>query len=207
MVGNGNPVQILALSDEIVSFIHSPVVKKRFHHVGLLVGCGDLPIHYLEYVLTVLDVPLVYVPGNHDLDRYEIPGGIGIDGKIKKINGLNVLGLGGSRRYKKEGRHQYTESQMRLRVIKQILSAILRPGVLRSGLDLFISHAPPRGVHDSEDFAHQGFSSFHLLLSWLRPKMMLHGHTHTIQNLDKSETVVQSTRVINIYPYKLVTMD
>lgn len=31
-----------------------------------VVSCGDLPFEYLEYIVTVLSVPLLYVPGNHD---------------------------------------------------------------------------------------------------------------------------------------------
>ena len=29
-------------------------------------SCGDLPFDYLEYLVSRLDVPLLYVPGNHD---------------------------------------------------------------------------------------------------------------------------------------------
>ena len=32
----------------------------------LVIGCGDLPFDYLEYLVSRLDVPLLYVPGNHD---------------------------------------------------------------------------------------------------------------------------------------------
>jgi Icc-related predicted phosphoesterase len=197
-------VQILSLSDEVVSFINSPVVRERFHAVELVVGCGDLPADYLEYVLTVLDVPLVYVPGNHDLDQFDVPGGFNLDGKYTVLNGLTILGLGGSPRYKNQGRHQYTETEMRIRVIWKTLTAIRYPRILQSGLDLFITHAPPRGIHDADDIAHRGFKSFHWLLKWLRPKMMLHGHTHAPPNIVDSETVVRSTRVINTYPYKQV---
>src|SRR5205823_4064430 len=38
-----------------------PVLKP-----DLVVGCGDLPFDYLEYLVSRLDVPLLYVPGNHD---------------------------------------------------------------------------------------------------------------------------------------------
>ena len=40
-------------------------------------GCGDLPDYYLDYIASMLNVPLTLVPGNHDLapvcpeaDRY-----------------------------------------------------------------------------------------------------------------------------------------
>jgi Icc-related predicted phosphoesterase len=199
-------VRVLALSDEVVSFIYSPVVKDRFYDVDFIVGCGDLPTEYLEYVLTVLDVPLFYVPGNHDHDQLDVPGGCNVDGKYTVVEGLTILGLGGSPRYKARGNHQYTETEMRIRVIWKAINAVVRPSVLREGLDLFISHAPLRGVHDAPDVAHRGFRSFHLLLKWLRPKLMLHGHTHTPPNIVASETIVGSTRVINAYPYKQIVL-
>ena len=34
----------------------------------LILACGDLPFDYLSYLMNALDVPLVFVPGNHDPD-------------------------------------------------------------------------------------------------------------------------------------------
>jgi hypothetical protein len=36
--------------------------------VDLVVACGDLPFEYLAHLVDGLDVPLVFVPGNHDPD-------------------------------------------------------------------------------------------------------------------------------------------
>ena len=47
-------MKILALSDEVVPWIYSPTLRERCGDVGLIVGCGDLPYYYLEYVVTVL---------------------------------------------------------------------------------------------------------------------------------------------------------
>jgi uncharacterized protein len=38
----------------------------HFNEIELILGCGDLPYPYLENLLTFLNVPLMYVPGNHD---------------------------------------------------------------------------------------------------------------------------------------------
>ena len=48
-----------------MSFIYSPQVRGRFEDIDLVLGCGDLPYFYLEYVLTALNVPLFFVRGNH----------------------------------------------------------------------------------------------------------------------------------------------
>ena len=98
-----------------------------------MLGCGDLPFDYLEYLVSRLDVPLLYVPGNHDPSlkppdmtwmplRSELPvpgpqGCTNIDGRVVEVNGLRVAGLGGSLRYK-EGPNQYTQAQMGRRALR-----------------------------------------------------------------------------------------
>ena len=89
-----------------------------------MLGCGDLPFDYLEYLVSRLDVPLLYVPGNHDASlqmpdmtwmplRSELrpmpgpQGCVNIDGRLVEVAGLRIAGLGGSLRYK-EGANQYS---------------------------------------------------------------------------------------------------
>ena len=59
-------MNVLAISDKSISFIHSPQVCSRFPEVELVISCGDLDYLYLEYVVSMLNVPLFYVRGNHD---------------------------------------------------------------------------------------------------------------------------------------------
>ncbi len=63
-------MKLLALSDEVVDWIYSPAWLARCGDVDLVIGCGDLPMHYMEFVTSTLNVPCYYVRGNHDL--YEI---------------------------------------------------------------------------------------------------------------------------------------
>src|SRR5579864_689249 len=123
-------MRILAVADEVDEFLYGdrlPTPKP-----DLIVSCGDLPFDYLEFLVTRLAVPLLYVPGNHDpnvkpidttfvaLDhRVAIPGPEGcdnVDGRIVEVRGLRVAGLGGSLRYK-DGPNQYTQWQMRRRAL------------------------------------------------------------------------------------------
>lgn len=193
-------MKILALSDAVVEPIYSPWVTKRFADVDLIVGCGDLPADYLEYVVTQLNVPLVFVPGNHDSDTYRVPGGMSIDGKVQRVAGMRIAGLGGSRRYKSDGRHQYTEREMFYRVARLLLTARSR----YRGLDVLVTHSPPLGVHDAADLTHQGFEAFHRLLRVAKPRLMLHGHVHAHPNLVEKETSLYQTLVINVYPFQVV---
>jgi predicted phosphodiesterase len=197
-------VRILALSDRVVSMVNGQEIQRQFGDVDLLLGCGDLPADYLEYALTALNVPLIYVAGNHDPERLRVPGGMDADGRLLEEQGLRILGFGGSRRYKPEGRNQYTEAEMAAKVYRKLIP--LMPAIVagRPAFDILLAHSPPRGIHDAEDPAHRGFTVFRRLLRWAKPPLMVHGHTHVVPNLATTETVFEATRILNVYPYRLI---
>lgn len=200
-------MQILALSDRIVPYLHGPNIVQRFGDVDLIVGCGDLPAYYLEYIVTQLNVPLVYVPGNHDPDQFHVPGGVNIDGRLINLNDCFILGLGGSRRYKKEGRHQYSEFEMRSRIIRLVPRLLYNRIRHRRAVDVLVTHAPPRGIHDANDQAHVGFTAFLELIHIFRPALMLHGHTHQLRNIEVTETEYKGCLITNVFPYRSVNFE
>jgi predicted phosphodiesterase len=57
--------KVLALSDVELDLIYSPRIREKFQHIDLIIGCGDLPYYYLEYIVSVLNKPLYFVRGNH----------------------------------------------------------------------------------------------------------------------------------------------
>lgn len=200
----GSPKQALALSDQMVPYVHSLSVKENFGGVEFIVGCGDLPADYLEFVVSMLDKRLYFVPGNHDPDDYQIPGGRSLDGRYARHGALMLAGAGGSVRYKPDGRHQYTQLQMHLRILKMLPRMALRRLTTGRGVDFFITHAPPFGVHDGPGEAHIGFKAFHLVIAIARPFYLLHGHQHIHRNLERSETVLGDTTVVNVYPQRVI---
>lgn len=204
MVENGSGITVLGLSDEVVPIVNSPQIAETFASVDLIVACGDLPSEYLEYALTALNKPLVYVPGNHDHDAFEVPGGDPIDGRLHHQLGLVMLGFGGSLRYKSDGRHQYTQREMTARFLPFLPRLALRRLIRGSGLDLLVAHSPAFGIHDQEDLAHQGFKIFRRIIQLLRPRFMLHGHTHLHANISISATTFFRCRIINVFPYKVI---
>jgi uncharacterized protein len=222
-------MKILAISDEVVDLLYSPRIKDRFADVDLVLGCGDLPFYYLEFIVTVLNVPLYYVPGNHDrLAQYHADGRIveraegcepldlrtacfpnrvypaspEVVGDLRP--GLLLAGLGGSMRYNADNAHQYNEAEMLGRVLS--LAPRLLRNRLRFGraLDILVTHAPPRGIHDAPDLAHTGFQVFRTLMDVFRPRLLLHGHSHVYRNDAITSTRYKDTRVINVYPYRLI---
>lgn len=160
----------------------------------VVVSCGDLKRPYLGYVATFANAPLLYVPGNHDVgfDVEPVAGGIPLDGRIVEVAGLRFAGLGGSMLYR-EGVVGYTEPQMRRRCTKLAIRARLV-----GGIDVLVTHAPPRGYGDLGDLAHCGFESFNDLLYRLKPQVMFHGHVHLdYGRLVRERMHPSGTRLVN----------
>ncbi len=206
-------MKILALSDEVVDFIYGPRVKDRFGEVDLVVGCGDLPYYYLEFVVCMLDRPVYYVPGNHDAQPIYTAEGraadcaegcVNLDRAVAVEGNLILAGLGGSIRYRPNGLHQYTDAEMSARITSLIPR--LWYNRLRYGrfLDILITHSPPFGVHDGGDPAHTGFKSFLAFVKNFRPRYLLHGHSHVYRPGEITRTRLAATEIINVYPYRTI---
>lgn len=208
-------MRILAVSDEIVPRIYHPSVRERFGEVELVLGCGDLPPSYLEFIVSSLDVPCLYVPGNHDgqpehtdygLTLTQPAGCICIDGRIRRHGGLVIGGLGGSLWYN-GGAHQYSQRQMFVRVWRLLPRILWYRRANGYGLDILITHAPPAGINDGTG-AHAGFTALRWLIERYPPRFLIHGHVHKNYRLTSSyDTRVGTTRVINASGYRLLTVE
>ncbi len=209
-------MRILAVSDQVVDFLYSPRVRERLGKIDLILGCGDLPYYYLEYLMTMLDAPLYYVHGNHDSlveytssrgTRMAPEGGENLDGHCARVSGLLIAGLEGCIRYRPDGQHMYTQNEMTLRAL-QLLPGLLR-NRLRDGrwLDVFIAHSPPLGIQDGSDHAHVGFRAFRHLMHLFRPRLLLHGHQHRNYSAGPIETRCGETLVLNVHPYRVLEME
>jgi Icc-related predicted phosphoesterase len=213
-------VKILAISDQVVDHLYSPSVKEQFGDVSLVVGCGDLPYYYLEFVVSMLNVPLVHVPGNHDLPPTvssagrdpaicsHIAEGCGnIDGLAVEEQGLLLAGLGGSIRYRPDGVNQYTQTEMACRILALVPRLYLNR--VRHGrfLDILITHSPPRGVHDGTDPAHVGFTALNRFIARFQPRYLLHGHSHVYRRDVITKTQVGPTTILNVCPYRVIELD
>lgn len=204
-------MKILAVTDETVERLYPLAASGHFADVKLILSCGDLPYPYLEYLVTVLNVPLCYVPGNHDPEynarRVETcaEGCENLDGRVAHVCGLTIAGLGGSPRYHPNGVNQYTPSEMTRRAYSLAASLLwdrLRHG---RGLDILITHSPPFGIHDEDTQAHRGLHAINWLIRWAKPRYHLHGHVHFFrQNLTPSFTVIGPTKIINVFPYQVI---
>ena len=202
-------MRILAICDEVDARLYNPGIEARRGQVDLLLSCGDLPAYYLDFVASMLAVPLYGVHGNHDgsLPRNQGADGRGdwgmeeLHGRVVQEQGLLIGGFDGSLRYN-QGSYQYTEGGMRAQILGMVPRLLLNH--LRYGryLDILVTHAPPRHIHDQPDRVHWGFESFRWFLRKFRPRYHLHGHIHLYDNRTVTRTRYLDTEVLNVFPYR-----
>lgn len=203
-------MKVLSLSDQVLELIYSPSVAERFAHVDFVLGCGDLPYYYLEYLVDVLGKPVFFVRGNHAAviehsstgeARRSPWGAVDLHRRVINHKGLLIAGFEGAVRYRK-GPFMYTQSEMWLFVLSMIPRLLWN--VLRHGraLDVLATHAPPWEVQDAEDPAHHGFKAFRWLLKVFRPRYHFHGHIHVYSKDTAVLTRFHNTLVINTYGYR-----
>lgn len=204
-------MKILAVSDLVVPYLYNSDVRQSYGDVDIVLGCGDLPFYYLEFLQSAIDAQVYYVRGNHDQAPQftsdgrvlrDVQGGVDLHGRVLNINGLLVAGLEGSMRYRPNAPHMYTESEMRRQIYRLLPLLALKRVRYGRPLDIFVAHSPPKDIHDQDDLAHTGFKIFLTLLKLIEPKLMLHGHVHLYQDKNQRSQLGKTT-IINVYPYYL----
>ena len=189
-------MKILAIADQESRFLWDYYQPGMLDDIDLILSAGDLDSAYLSFLVTMAHAPLLYIHGNHDThyEKKAPEGCICIEDSIYSYQGVRILGLGGSMRYK-PGPHQYSEWQMRRRLMK-----LTFPLLYHGGFDILLTHAPARGFHDGKDLPHHGFQIFNTLIERYEPAYHIHGHVHKnygrdFHRLDHNH----KTSVINAY--------
>lgn len=203
-------MKIFALSDIEDERVYAEGFKEAHSDIDLIIGCGDLIYDYLEHVVTMLNRPLLYVHGNHDpeillrADGSQATGAEGcelIDDRVIRESGCLIMGLGGSIRYRPGVPFQYTETQMRMRIIKQIPRLLINRIRFGRFVDVVVAHSPPFGIHDGQDRAHTGFKAFIHLIKFLKPRLFLHGHVHSHKPRQSS---LGDTQIVDAIPMRTI---
>jgi Icc-related predicted phosphoesterase len=205
-------MKILVVSDVVIDWIYSPQIRAAFADVDLIISCGDLPAYYLEYLVSTLDKPLLLVHGNHSIaEEVEAQGNhhtIGAqDIHCKEIvyGGYSFAGVEGSLRYN-NGAYQYSQAEMWINCFRIIPALLMNRVRYGKYLDVFVSHAPQRGIHDRLDLTHQGIDAFRWLVNTFQPDYHIHGHIHVYRPDTVTETDLGKTRVINAYGYRMIEL-
>ncbi len=198
-------MRILLLADQAEPTLWERLDKRKLEGVDLVLSCGDLPAEYLSFLTCFTAAPILYVHGNHDARYAAKPpeGCTCIEDTVYTFNGLRILGLGGSMRYRR-GPHMYTEREMKSRVRR------LRFKLWRSkGFDILLSHSPAYGLGDDTDLAHTGFQTFIDLIDKYHPRAIVHGHVHQSYRHDfkriRERGVTQSINAFGYYIWDLDT--
>jgi Icc-related predicted phosphoesterase len=210
-------IKILSVSDKVDELLYSSAIKRLFGDVDLILGCGDLPYYYLEFIVTMLGGPLFYVIGNHGnavkksyapKEEWEYPGGCeNIDGRVVRYRGLLIAGLEGSMRYNDNPDFQYSEREMAWKTWQLAPWLVMNRLLHGRNLDILITHAPPFGIHDRPDRCHQGFRAFRSFMDRFQPRYLIHGHVHVYHPSEPIQTVYGNTTVINTYGYQTLEVN
>ena len=207
-------VNVLVVADEVASNLQGRTLRDLAP--DLVLAAGDLPWDYLEWIASSVDVPMVFVPGNHDPEIKPVRGGrfgdylepgalcetprphgvINADQDVVQAGGLRIAGLGGCVRYN-EGPHQYTQRQYAARARR-----LIRKARSSGPVDVLLTHAPPLGLGDADDAPHVGIEALHGVIEKLEPTWHLHGHIHPYGQT-MPDRQVGPTTVRNVIPWKV----
>lgn len=179
--------------------------------VDLVVSCGDVPFGYLDFVVSMLNRPLVYVPGDEDPDLsvdptpalavapFPLPGmaqppaeppgpagGFNLDGRLGRVAGLEIAGLGGGVRDDGRAANCYTAPQMRARGRRLRRRAAYRRLFRRRPLDVLITHEAGAVAE---------------LVGRLAPRVLLHAGERDQRRVGRTLVVgVVPSQTIELYP-------
>jgi hypothetical protein len=208
-------MRILCVSDQVDPLVYSPRMRERFKDIDLVLSAGDLPPEYLGFITSMLNKDLAFVAGNHDLGELEAhgisrwdadksagarsaTGAVDVGFRIRKAEGLTILGLPGSMLYN-DGDNQYSELGMSLRIAFLAPRLLLNKLIRGRAVDVVLTHAAPRGIHDRDDPCHRGFKCFLWLMRVFKPKWLVHGHIHLYDLADVRISSYHETTVINAF--------
>lgn len=220
-------MKLLCISDQIDPLVYSVNIRERYKDIDLVISAGDLPMEYLEFIVSSLNKPLLFVFGNHNLEALpyyhkklrneaslqeicprqdEGYGSTYLGFTTRREGNVLFAGASGSIRYNSD-LCQYTERQMKHKLWALIPRLVYNK--LRYGryLDVFVAHAAPLGIHDREDPCHKGFKCFLWFMKKFKPRYFLHGHIHLYDLQAPRVTVYESTTVINVFSNYLLDFE
>lgn len=225
-------MKLLCVSDFVDPMIYNQNVKEAFPDIDAVLCAGDLPLDYIDFIVSVLNKPTYWIFGNHNLEGYKdyhgekeylpgneskrfhggtylgfrtaiCPGLLIIDPKTGNQRPLLIAGVSGSRKYN-NGKCQFTDKQMKLKLLLMVPELIKNKLRYGTYLDIFLTHASPRHIHDHEDPCHLGFDCFNWFLEKFKPALMVHGHIHLYDMREERIGKYYETTVLNAYSHTII---
>ena len=175
---------LIIADDDAVSSLINPC------DVDLLISLGDLSdITILKIAKTVNASKIYAVKGNHDSGEVFSQPIVDLHRVVKISGGTAFGGFCGCWKYKPRGFHLFEQ--------KDVFSLMSH----MSGVDIFIAHNSPRGVHERNQNTHIGFDSFKEYIDTFQPQLFLHGHQHT-----NSFSKIGRTEILGVFGFKFIDL-
>jgi len=234
-------MKILCVSDYVDPLIYNQNVKEAFSDIDLILCAGDLPMDYVDFIVTVFNKPTYFIFGNHNLkefpfyhreahttsasrmvheygDTSHAHGAtyLGfktfVDNRFKitdpvtgKQTPLLIAGCSGTVKYNK-GMCQYSDFQMKMKLLKMAPKLLLNKLKYGRYLDIFMTHASPKDIHDHKDPCHVGFDCYNWFLQKYKPTYMVHGHIHLYDMREERIGKYYDTTVVNAYAHIVIDL-
>ena len=232
-------MKILCVSDYVDPLIYNQNVKESFKDIDLILCAGDLPMDYVDFIVTVFNKPTYFVFGNHDLKEYHYYHKEGLfsssytkayeqsmhghgatylgfksfvneslsytDPETGKETPLLIAGTSGTLRYN-NGICQFTDFHMKLKLMMMAPKLIYNKIKYGRYLDIFMTHASPRHIHDHEDPCHKGFECYNWFLQRFKPTYMVHGHIHLYDLREERIGNYYDSTVVNAYAHYVIEL-
>jgi calcineurin-like phosphoesterase family protein len=75
-------------------------------------------------------------------------------------------------------------------------------------VDVLLTHAPPKGPHEGEDYPHRGVAAFNHFADTWKPRVHIHGHVHLNgANAPREYLTDSGVRVINAFGFTLIELE
>jgi len=104
------------------------------------------------------------------------------------------------------GNNQFSEAGMFFEMCRLFPMLILNRIFRGRFLDILLTHAAPRGIHDREDPCHRGFKIFNWFMRVFKPRFLVHGHIHLYDLSEVRVTRYAETTVVNAYSRYVLTV-
>ena len=163
------------------------VLENKDYDICLMLG--DHSNGDIRTILKYIEKEKIYaLLGNHDSNYINEFGLKNLNGEIIEINGVKLLGIQGSYRYKPEQFPAFSQKES-----MEFLED-------KEKVDILVSHDAPFGLSERNDVAHQGLFGIMYYLFKNKVPYCIHGHLH----IPYSKELINGTKVECYYMYNYI---
>lgn len=186
-------IKMIIISDTHGCLIEEEFAKfmQKYNKFDVCLLLGDHSVRDVEIIIKYVDDKKIYaLLGNHDNNYIEKFNLKNLNGKVIDINGVKLLGIQGSYRYKPDNFPSFTQ--------KESIEFLNN----KEKVDILLCHDAPYGLSERNDVAHQGLFGILYYLFKNKVPYCIHGHLHTQYN----KQMINGTKVNCYYMYNYIEL-